>query len=54
MKTPKSIQAVAIIDKDNLLMKSSLIYSKKDMKDVVVMKEEKKCLVEIKFIKYIK
>lgn len=50
MKTPKTIKAYALIEGNNPKIDIFDIF--KDQ-DVVLKKGEKKCLVEIKFVKYI-
>lgn len=51
MKTPKTIKAYAVIDKEKMKLKALDIF--KD-KDVSLLNGEIKCKVEIKFVKFIK
>lgn len=53
MKTPKSIKALAVIDKKKLKINIFDLYLLTD-KAISKGKDEVSCLVEIKFIKYIK
>lgn len=50
MKKPRTIKAVAVVDKENPKINFNDIFRDTD---VTMTKGERKCIVEIKFIKYI-
>lgn len=53
MKTPKTIKAIAVVDKENPKLNTFDIFRYRD-EGISLMKNEQACLVEIKFIKFVK
>ncbi len=51
---PRPIQACAVISKKNPKLKVLDIFMKSDCGEVRISRDEVKCLVEVKFIKFVK
>lgn len=54
MKKPKTIKAYAVVSKEKPKLDVLDLFTIRDGREVKYTKSEKLCLVEIKFIKYIK
>lgn len=54
MDKPHPIQGYAILKKQKPKISPQDIFTKKNIKDIYVLKDERKCIVEIKFVKWTK